>query len=40
MSALKEMGLDVVERIALEIPPTDAARDYLRTKRERMGHLL
>jgi len=40
MSALKEMGLDVVERIALEIPPTDAAEGYLRTKRERMGHLL
>ena len=40
MTALKEMGLDVVERIALEIPPTDAAEGYLRTKRERMGHLL
>ncbi|PYS74269.1 MAG: GTP cyclohydrolase II [Acidobacteria bacterium] len=40
MSALKEMGLEVVERIAVEIPTTDAARDYLRTKRERMGHLL
>jgi hypothetical protein len=39
MSALKEMGLDVVERIALDIPTTDAARDYMR-KRERMGHLL
>ena len=40
MSALKEMGFDVIERIPLVIPPTDAARDYLRTKRERMGHLL
>ena len=40
MSALKEMGLNVIERVSLEIPPTDAARDYLRTKRERMGHLL
>ena len=40
MTALKEMGLDVVERIALEIPPNAAARGYLRTKRERMGHLL
>lgn len=40
MQALEEMGLDVVERVSLLIPPTDAARDYLRTKKERMGHLL
>jgi 3,4-dihydroxy 2-butanone 4-phosphate synthase/GTP cyclohydrolase II len=40
MQALKEMGLKVVERVSLAIPPTDAAKDYLRTKKERMGHLL
>jgi len=40
MSALTKMGLDVVERIALEILPTEDARDYLRIKKERMGHLL
>jgi len=40
MQALEEMGLEVVERIALMVPQTDAAKDYLRTKRERMGHLL
>jgi GTP cyclohydrolase II len=40
MRALEEMGLKVVERVALVLPPTDAARDYLRTKKERMGHLL
>ena len=38
--ALEEMGLNVVERVSLEIPPTDAARSYLRTKKEKMGHLL
>lgn len=38
--ALKEMGLKVVERVSLETSPTDAARNYLRTKKERMGHLL
>jgi GTP cyclohydrolase II len=37
---LEEMGLAVVERVSVEIPPTDAARGYLRTKREKMGHLL
>ncbi len=32
-------GLHVVERVPLEIPPTDANRRYLVTKREKMGHL-
>ena len=40
MRALEEMGLNVVERVSLAIPPTDAARGYLRTKKEKMGHLL
>ena len=37
---LEEMGLKVVERISLVTPATDAARNYLRTKKEKMGHLL
>ena len=37
---LEEMGLKVVERVPLMIPPTDAATGYLRTKKQRMGHLL
>jgi 3,4-dihydroxy 2-butanone 4-phosphate synthase/GTP cyclohydrolase II len=37
---LEEMGIDVVERVPLMIPQTDAARDYLLTKKEKMGHLL
>lgn len=40
LRALQKMGLEVVERVSLNIPPTDAARDYLRIKKERMGHLL
>lgn len=40
MRALEEMEFKVVERVSLLISPTDAARDYLRTKKERMGHLL
>jgi 3,4-dihydroxy 2-butanone 4-phosphate synthase/GTP cyclohydrolase II len=38
--ALDQSGLKVVARVALEIPPTHAASHYLRTKKERMGHLL
>ena len=38
--ALKGYGLEIVERVQLEVPPTDSSRDYLRTKREKFGHLL
>ncbi len=38
--ALEEMGLHVVERVSLVTPPMAAARSYLRTKKEKMGHLL
>jgi 3,4-dihydroxy 2-butanone 4-phosphate synthase/GTP cyclohydrolase II len=38
--ALKECGLEVVERVALEVQPAEAARAYLRTKKEKMGHLI
>ncbi len=38
--ALEVMGLKVVERVSLTIQPTDAAKGYLLTKKEKMGHLL
>jgi 3,4-dihydroxy 2-butanone 4-phosphate synthase/GTP cyclohydrolase II len=38
--ALRASGLEVVARVALELPPTDAASDYRRIKKEKMGHLL
>jgi len=37
---LEGFGLNIVERVALESRPTSFNIDYLRTKRERMGHLL
>ena len=33
-------GLEVVERIPIEIPPQAANREYLATKRKKLGHLL
>ena len=38
--ALDGYGLEIVERLPLEVPPTDSTRAYLRTKREKLGHLL
>jgi 3,4-dihydroxy 2-butanone 4-phosphate synthase/GTP cyclohydrolase II len=37
---LSGYGLEVVERVHLEIEPGEFNRHYLRTKRERLGHLL
>ncbi len=38
--ALNGFGLEIVERVPLEIPPTDGTREYLATKKAKMGHLL
>ena len=38
--ALKGYGLEIAERVPLEVPPTDDSRAYLKTKREKMGPLL
>jgi 3,4-dihydroxy 2-butanone 4-phosphate synthase/GTP cyclohydrolase II len=37
---LEGFGLNIVERVPLESRPTEFNIDYLRTKRERMGHIL
>ena len=38
--ALEDYGLAVIERVPIEIPPRDANRNYLATKRSKFGHLL
>jgi 3,4-dihydroxy 2-butanone 4-phosphate synthase/GTP cyclohydrolase II len=38
--ALEGYGLQVTGRERIEVVPQDDNRDYLRTKREKMGHLL
>src|SRR6185503_10232428 len=40
IGALEQGGLEVVERIALEVQPAEASIRYLRTKKEKMGHLI
>jgi 3,4-dihydroxy 2-butanone 4-phosphate synthase / GTP cyclohydrolase II len=37
---LEGYGIEVVERVALEMPAGDENKDYLMCKRDRMGHLI
>jgi GTP cyclohydrolase II len=38
--ALRQAGLEVVERVRLEVEPHDCFTGYLKTKKEKMGHLI
>jgi GTP cyclohydrolase II len=38
--ALQEAGIKIVERMPIEIAPTDDTQHYLRTKKAKLGHML
>jgi 3,4-dihydroxy 2-butanone 4-phosphate synthase / GTP cyclohydrolase II len=40
LRALEESGLKIVERVSIEVDATEDAAHYLRTKKEKLGHLL
>ena len=40
LRALEEAGLNIVERVSIEVESTDRAAHYLRTKKDKLGHLL
>lgn len=40
LRALEEAGLEIVERVSIEVQPSEPAVKYLQTKKEKMGHLL
>lgn len=40
LAALERAGLRIVERVPIEVPAEQPAAHYLRTKKEKMGHLL
>src|SRR6266478_4866727 len=40
LKALEEAGLEITERVSIEVEPSEPAAKYLRTKKEKMGHLL
>lgn len=37
---LSEFGLEITDRVPIQMPATDHDRFYLRTKKEKMGHIL
>lgn len=40
LEALESAGLTIVERVPIEVPSEEPAAHYLRTKKEKLGHLL
>src|SRR5437764_137982 len=39
LEALEEAGLEIVERVSIEVHASEFAAKYLRTKKEKLGHL-
>ena len=39
VAAVERAGVEVIERVPCEVVPSTYAEDYLKTKREKMGHL-
>jgi 3,4-dihydroxy 2-butanone 4-phosphate synthase / GTP cyclohydrolase II len=40
LQALEDAGLRIVERVSIEVDTSENAKRYLRTKKEKLGHLL
>jgi GTP cyclohydrolase II len=40
IQAVERAGIEVVERVPCQVPPIATTEDYLRTKKEKLGHLL
>jgi len=40
LEALVDAGIEEIERVPIEISPSDTSEGYLRTKKDKLGHLL
>jgi GTP cyclohydrolase II len=39
VAAVERVGIEVTERVPCEVPPSPHAEDYMKTKKEKLGHL-
>ena len=40
LQGLAAAGIREIERVPIEIPPSDSSERYLRTKKDKLGHIL
>ncbi|MEK6300454.1 MAG: GTP cyclohydrolase II [Acidobacteriota bacterium] len=40
IAAVQQAGIEIVERVSLEVEPHEKSMGYMKTKKEKMGHLL
>jgi 3,4-dihydroxy 2-butanone 4-phosphate synthase/GTP cyclohydrolase II len=40
IAAVQQAGIEIVERVSIEVEPHEKSLDYMKTKKEKMGHLL
>lgn len=40
IEGLEKYGIEIIERIPLQIPPTKENKEYLKTKKEKLGHII
>jgi len=40
LQALEEAGLEITERVSIEVAPSEGSAKYLQTKKDKLGHLL
>lgn len=40
IAAVQQAGIEIVERVSIEVEPNEKSLGYMKTKKEKMGHLL
>jgi 3,4-dihydroxy 2-butanone 4-phosphate synthase/GTP cyclohydrolase II len=40
IAAVEQAGIEIVERVSIEVEPHESSLGYMKTKKEKMGHLL